>query len=249
MGESLKAGHGEMTRIGHILVVDDDQGIVKLLKTYLMNEGFSVSSARSVAEMRTEFAGVAKIDCVLLDVVLPDEDGWAALRWIRAQGDTPIIMLTGKRETVDKIVGLEMGADDYLSKPFELRELLARIRTILRRFVRTAAPVEQQSAERIEFAEWVLDLASQQLKSAAGQTIHLTQAEYRILNYLVLNPRRMISRDQLMDVVTGRGWEPFDRSIDVHISNLRRKVDLDPKLPSLIRTVRGSGYMFVPNRG
>jgi DNA-binding response OmpR family regulator len=186
-----------------------------------------------------------KIDLMLLDVVLPDEDGWSALRWLRARSDLPVIMLTGKGETVDKVIGLELGADDYLAKPFDLRELLARMRSIQRRTEKRAAPSE----DAITFSGWVLDVSSQQLKSEAGELVHLTQAEYRILALLAKSPRQVITRDRLMEAMTGREWEPLDRSIDVHISNLRRKLDPDPKLPSLIRTVRGAGYMFVPNRG
>jgi DNA-binding response OmpR family regulator len=157
-------------------------------------------------------------------------------------------MLTGKGDTVDKVIGLELGADDYLAKPFDLRELLARLRSIQRRSERT--PVQDEPAEdAVTFSGWVLDLASQQLKTEADKVMHLTQAEYRILVLLVRNPRKAVTRDQLMATAAGRDWAPLDRSIDVHISNLRRKLDPDPNQPSLIRTVRGSGYMFVPNRG
>ena len=228
-----------------VLIVEDDPAVAKLLKTYLEREGYSAAVAETVADMRTAVEA-GKVDLVLLDVVLPDEDGWSALRWLRARGDLPVIMLTGKGETVDKVIGLELGADDYLAKPFDLRELLARMRSIQRRAEKRAAPSAEDS---IAFADWVLDVSSQQLKSEAGDLVHLTQAEYRILVLLAKNPRRVISRDQLMETMAGREWEPFDRSIDVHISNLRRKLDPDPKLPSLIRTVRGAGYMFVPTRG
>ncbi|MBV8168641.1 MAG: response regulator transcription factor [Alphaproteobacteria bacterium] len=228
-----------------VLIVEDDPAISKMLKTYLEREGYAVAAAGTVADMRSAIEG-GKIDLVLLDVVLPDEDGWSALRWVRARGDLPVIMLTGKGETVDKVIGLELGADDYLAKPFDMRELLARMRSIHRRAEKRSAP---NADEAIAFAGWRLDVSSQQLKAEAGDTVHLTQAEYRILVLLAKNPRSVITRDQLMDAMAGREWEPLDRSIDVHISNLRRKLDPDPKQPSLIRTVRGAGYMFVPNRG
>jgi DNA-binding response OmpR family regulator len=232
-----------------VLIVEDDSSVAKLLRTYLEREGYSAASAETVADMRSAVEA-GRVDLVLLDVVLPDEDGWSALRWLRARSDLPVIMLTGKGETVDKVIGLELGADDYLAKPFDLRELLARMRSIQRRAEKRAAPAAgATAADVIAFAGWMLDVASQQLKTEGGELVHLTQAEYRILVVLARNPRQVVSRDQLMEAMAGREWEPFDRSIDVHISNLRRKLDPDPKLPSLIRTVRGAGYMFVPSRG
>ena len=230
-----------------ILVVEDDSAVSKLIKTYLEREGYSVVVAETVQEMRAAIER-APVDMVILDVVLPDEDGWSALRWLRARHALPVIMLTGKAEPVDRVIGLELGADDYVAKPFDLRELLARMRTIQRRLDKVQAPPPANSPETIQFAGWTLDTVSQQLLSVAGERVHLTQAEYRILALLARNPRRVVSRDELMDATAGRDWEPFDRSIDVHISNLRRKIDPDPKQPSLIRTVRGAGYMFVPQR-
>ena len=228
-----------------VLIVEDDPAITKMLKTYLEREGYAIAAAGTVADMRAAIER-GTVDLMLLDVVLPDEDGWSALRWVRARGDLPVIMLTGKGETVDKVIGLELGADDYLAKPFDMRELLARMRSIQRRADKRRTPSPD---EALAFAGWRLDVASQQLKSEAGDTVHLTQAEYRILVLLARNPRRVITRDQLMEAMAGREWEPLDRSIDVHISNLRRKLDPDPQQPSLIRTVRGAGYMLVPNRG
>ncbi len=230
-----------------ILAVEDDRSIAKLLHTYLEREGYAVSDSDTVAAMRRTVEST-QVDLVLLDVGLPDEDGWSALKWLRARSDVPIIMLTGKNETIDKVIGLELGADDYLSKPFEFRELLARIRTILRRTEKAAIQVEAPADEKISFAGWVLDPTSQLVKSDDGDLLHLTQAEYRILALLVRNPGRVIVRDDLMSAAAGRDWDPMDRSIDVHVSNLRKKLDLDPDLPSLIRTVRGAGYMFVPKR-
>jgi len=231
-----------------ILVVEDDTGVSKLIKTYLEREGYAVAVAETVGEMRAAVER-APVDMVILDVMLPDEDGWSALRWLRARHALPVIMLTGKAEPIDRVIGLELGADDYVAKPFDLRELLARMRTIQRRVDKVQAQPTANTAEAIQFAGWTLDIVSQQLKSETGDAVHLTQAEYRILVLLARNPRRVVSRDELMDATAGRDWEPFDRSIDVHISNLRRKIDPEPKQPSLIRTVRGAGYMFVPQRG
>ena len=237
-----------------ILIVEDDRAVFRLLQSYLEREGYSVVNAETVASMR-RIIDSTQVSMVLLDVGLPDEDGWSALKWLRARSDDlPIIMLTGKGEMTDKVVGLELGADDYLAKPFELRELLARIRTLQRRAEKAAgaaaaAPIaEGAGASKISFAGWVLDPASHLVKSEAGETLHLTQAEFRILGLLARNPNAVVPRDDLMTAAAGRDWDPFDRSVDVHISNLRKKLDLDPNLPSLIRTVRGAGYMFVPKR-
>ncbi len=235
-----------------ILIVEDDRAVFRLLQSYLEREGYSVVNAETVASMR-RIVESTPISMVLLDVGLPDEDGWSALKWLRARSDLPIIMLTGKGEMTDKVVGLELGADDYLAKPFELRELLARIRTLQRRTEKSAAaaaaaPAAENGGGKITFAGWVLDPASHLVKSEAGETLHLTQAEFRILTLLAKNPNAVVPRDDLMTAAAGRDWDPFDRSVDVHISNLRKKLDLDPDLPSLIRTVRGAGYMFVPKR-
>ena len=228
-----------------ILIVEDDRAVFRLLQSYLEREGYSVVNAETVASMRRLIEST-QIGLVLLDVGLPDEDGWSALKWLRARSDVPIIMLTGKGEMTDKVVGLELGADDYLAKPFEPRELLARIRTVQRRAERAAA--DGAADGKIAFAGWVLDPASHLVKSNAGETLHLTQAEFRMLSLLARNPGVVMPRDDLMGAAAGRDWDPFDRSVDVHISNLRKKLDLDPNLPSLIRTVRGAGYMFVPKR-
>ncbi len=233
-----------------ILIVEDDRAVFRLLQSYLEREGYSVVNAETVASMR-RIVESTPVSMVLLDVGLPDEDGWSALKWLRARSDLPIIMLTGKGEMTDKVVGLELGADDYLAKPFELRELLARIRTIQRRTEKAAtapAPAAENGDGKISFAGWVLDPASHLVKSEAGETLHLTQAEFRILTLLARHPNAVVPRDDLMTAAAGRDWDPFDRSVDVHISNLRKKLDLDPNLPSLIRTVRGAGYMFVPKR-
>jgi DNA-binding response OmpR family regulator len=248
-GEGSGARHnGSWMSLGKILVVEDDRAVNRLLRTYLEREGYSVLTAETVADMRRTVE-TTDVAMVLLDVGLPGEDGWSALKWLRSLGELPVIMLTARSEIIDKVVGLELGADDYLAKPFELRELLARIRTVQRRIpkpgVRTADPAV---SDKISFADWILDPVSQLVKSSAGEQLHLTQTEYRILELLARHPGMAVLRDDLMKVAAGRDWDPMDRSIDVHISNLRKKLDLDPALPSLIRTVRGAGYMFVPKQ-
>jgi two-component system OmpR family response regulator len=230
----------------HVLVVEDDAAVSQLIKSYLEREGYAVSVVETGRDMRRTVEG-GKIDIVILDVGLPDEDGWSALRWLRARPHVPVMMLTGRAEPVDRVIGRELGADDYVAKPFDLRELVARLRAILRRLDKTAPPADP--AELIQFGRWTLDTGCHRLMSGAGVAVHLTQHEYRILMLLARNPRRVVTRDQLMEATAGRAWQPFDRSVDVHVSNLRRKLDHDPALPSVIRTVRGAGYMFVPSRG
>jgi DNA-binding response OmpR family regulator len=231
----------------HVLIVEDDPNISKVIVNYLEKEGYGASSVETVAAMRSRISD-KDVSLVILDVGLPDEDGWSALRWLRARSDVPVVMLTGKSETVDRVIGLELGADDYIAKPFELRELLARLRSIWRR-AEMSSNSEDRRENEIKFEGWILDTSSQQLKSVAGEIVHLTPAEYQILELFAKNPRVIITRDRLLDVTVGRAWVPFDRSIDVHISNLRGKLDPNPNEPSLIRTVRCSGYKFIPDRG
>ena len=230
-----------------VLVVEDDAAVARLLGRYLEGEGYRVSHAATAGQMRSAVEAEA-IDFVLLDIGLPDEDGWSALRWLRARSAVPVIVLTGSGETIDRVLGFEMGADGYLPKPFERRELLARMRSIQRRLRASTQRTQSQCGDVIEFAGWVLDPSSETLKSERGEPVSLTQAEYRMLLVLARSPNCAVTRDQLSNAVAGRGWSPLDRSIDVHVSNLRRKLDRSADAPSLIRTVRGSGYMLVPGR-
>ena len=177
--------------------------------------------------------------------MMPGEDGLSLTRYLRAETDVPILILTGKGDSVDRIVGLEMGADDYLGKPFVLRELLARVRSILRRSKATARADVVEPAAEIVFDDWRLDLARRQLFAADGKEMHLTTVEYKLLAALVDSADRVLNRDQLLDVAGGRDWQPYDRSIDLHISHLRRKIEVDRKKPRRIRTIRGEGYMFI----
>jgi len=231
-----------------VLIVAHDTVLAKLIKGYLEREGYGVSVAGTLARMRAAIE-VGKADLIILDVMLPDDSGWRALRWIRGHSDAPILMLTGEGETIDNVLGLELGADDYLTTPLDLRELVVRLRSIRRRAVPPRSDAERAVDGVLEFSGWVLDPTRQELTSAAGMVVHLTKLECRMLALLVRNPGRTVTRDQLMAAATGRDWEPFDRNVDVHVSNLRRKLDQDPRMPSLIRTVRGAGYMFVPSFG
>jgi two-component system OmpR family response regulator len=226
----------------HILIVDDHPDIREMVQSYLEEEGFKVSSASDGEAMRRVMTQTS-VDLVLLDLILPGEDGLTLARKLRLESDVGIIILTGRGETVDRIIGLEMGADDYLPKPFHLRELLARVKSVLRR----ASTREQPAHERpssARFNGWVLDLAARELTSPKGETVRLTTGEFDLLAAFVNNANQVLSRDRLLDLARNREAGPFDRTIDVQVGRLRRKLDDDPHQPSLIKTVRGSGYIF-----
>ena len=237
-----------MSESGHILVVDDQQEICDLVREYLTDEGFRVTTANDGAGLR-EAVARDSIDLVILDLVLRGEDGLQLARELRSGSDIGIIMLTGRGETVDRIIGLEMGADDYLSKPFHLRELLARVRSVLRRGAARAAEKGAAAAPRarIKFAGWTLDLASRELLSPAGEDVRLTTGEFELLAAFVNHANQVLSRDRLLDLSRHREAGPFDRTIDVQVGRLRRKLEDDPKNPSMIKTVRGGGYIFTPS--
>jgi DNA-binding response OmpR family regulator len=236
-----------MSESGHILVVDDQQEICDLVREYLTDEGFRVSTANDGAGMREQMAR-GPVDLVILDLMLPGEDGLQLARELRGGSDVGIIMLTGRGETVDRIIGLEMGADDYLSKPFHLRELLARVRSVLRRGATRGG--ERAGAEasrtRIRFAGWTLDMASRDLLSPAGEEVRLTTGEFELLAAFVSHANQVLSRDRLLDLSRHREAGPFDRTIDVQVGRLRRKLEDDPKNPTMIKTVRAGGYIFTP---
>jgi len=226
----------------HLLVVDDDTGVQELLRRYFTGHGFKVSSAGNGAEMRSILARDA-VDLVLLDLGLPGEDGLELTRLLRTDWNGALIIITGRGESVDRVVGLELGADDYVTKPFELRELLARVRTVLRRSVpaTTAAPSDEPA---FHFADYCLDPLAHTLRNARGEAIALTAGEYKLLRVLVEHPNRVLSRDKLMEHMHGHDAGPFDRAIDVQIVRLRRKIETDAANPALIRSVRGVGYLF-----
>ncbi|WP_404385642.1 response regulator [Caenispirillum salinarum] len=235
----------------HLLVVDDDAEIRDLLDRFLSKHGFTVSTAADGPAMHARMAEAAP-DLLVLDLMLPGEDGLSLCRALRAAGDrTPIIMLTAMGEDVDRIVGLEMGADDYLPKPFNPRELVARAKAVLRRAEPHAAadPPEEGDVEPpalYRFAGFTLDRATRACTGPDGAAVELSAGEYDMLMAFLEHPRRVLSRDQLLDLARGRQAMPFDRSVDIQVSRLRRKIEPDPKNPSLIKTVRGGGYLFTP---
>ena len=228
----------------HILIVDDDDGLRSLLEQYLTSNGYIVSLAADGKALDIKLAEVQP-DLVILDLMLPGEDGLSIARRLRASTNLPIIMLSARGEDIDRIVGLEVGADDYLAKPFNPRELLARIRAVMRRKQDAALNGATTEDNIVQFGDYELDLNAQSL-SKAGEQIALTSAEFGILQIFINHPNRVLSRDQLMDMLKGYDRDPFDRSIDVRVTRLRRKIEANPAEPVYIRTVWGQGYLFSP---
>ena len=236
-----------MRRKRHILVVDDDPQIGDLISDYLTQHGYRVSTACNGQEM-WRLLKKAQVDLIVLDIMLPGEDGLSLCRALREQSEVPIIMLSAVGEEADRIVGLEVGADDYLSKPFSPRELLARIKALVRRT--TGALAEKRKASQlssmpnIRFLNWALDRNKRHLIAPDGVTVPLSTGEFELLLAFLENPKRTLTRDQLLDMTRGREAVPFDRTIDVQVARLRKKIEADPKSPKIIITVRGGGYQF-----
>lgn len=222
-----------------VLVVDDDPDIGALLSRYLGGQGLRVTVAKDGAQFRDAMTGLA-FDVVLLDLGLPDEDGLALMRELRSRWDGPVIIVSGRGESVERVVGLELGADDYVSKPFDMRELLARIRSVLRR----AQPPGPAGTQAFVFDGLQLEPAARRLTGRSGEEISLTTGEFQLLQALLERPHQVLTRDQLMNVLHGRDAGPFDRAIDVQIGRLRRKLEPDPANPQLIKAVRGAGYVL-----
>ena len=238
----------------HVLIVDDEPRIRTMLRRYLAQEGMTVSDAGDGAGMRAMLES-GTIHIVLLDLMMPGEDGLSLARYIRQRSEIPIIMLTGKGDLIDRVVGLEAGADDYITKPFELREILARIRTVMRRAAPRAAaaaspaPASASAAdmaadEVLVFEGWRLDLLRRELQRPSGGLVPLTAGEFELLRVFARHPNRVLSRDQLSDLVKGREWAAYDRAIDTQVGRLRKKIEPNPGEPMLIKTVRGGGYVF-----
>ena len=229
----------------HILIVDDDREIRDLLARFLRKHGCRVDTAADGRAMM-KLLEVGRFDLVVLDIMMPGEDGLSLCRRLRAASDLPVVMLTAVGEDTDRIVGLEMGADDYVTKPFNPRELLARIKAVLRRAgaPRAASDSAEERGRVLTFDRWRLDLARRELRAADGTLTPLTAGEFDLLAAFAEHPGRVLSRDQLLDLTPGRAAVAFDRSIDVQLSRLRRKIEQDPKAPELIKTVRGGGYIL-----
>ncbi|MDP2242213.1 MAG: response regulator [Burkholderiales bacterium] len=232
-----------MANTDHVLVVDDDAEIRNLLREYLQKNGYRVTAVADGKGMWTAF-DAGRADIVVLDLMLPGEDGLTLCRNLRARSEVPVIMLTARGEETDRIVGLEMGADDYLAKPFNPRELLARIKSILRRSRTLPDNLQPEEASSIRFAGWTLDLEARNLLSPEGVVVALSGTEYKLLRIFLNHPNRVLNRDQLIDLMLSREASPFDRSIDVQVSRLRHRLDEGAKEPAIIKTVRGEGYVL-----
>ncbi len=227
----------------HILIVEDDRDIRDPLASYLAKNGLRVTKAGTAAAAR-EVLAVHGIDLVLLDIMMPGEDGLSLAGFIRATTSVPVILVTAKNEEMDRVIGLEIGADDYVAKPFSPRELLARIKAVLRRTSGEGAPVHGPDGGGFAFGPWVLNTATRELTGPDGVATPLSTGEYNLLHAFVTHPRRVLSRDQLLDLSQGRELNAFERSIDNQVSRLRRKIEADPAEPQLIKTVRAGGYVL-----
>jgi len=223
----------------HVLIVEDERDIRDPLASYLAKNGFRVSKASDAAAAR-EIVAAHAIDIALIDIMMPGEDGLSLTGFLRATSKTPVILLTARAEETDRIVGLELGADDYVTKPFSPRELVARIKAVLRRT--SDGRVKAPDADAYAFADWVLRTGERELVDKEGRAVPLSTGEYNLLLALVTHPKRVLTRDQLLDLSQGRELAAFERSIDNHISRLRRKIEADPADPRLIKTVWGGGY-------
>jgi DNA-binding response OmpR family regulator len=231
----------------HILVVDDDDQVRRMLRRCFEDEGYRVSEATD--QIGVEAALATGLDLITLDLNLGGTDGLSIARTVRQNWDLPIIMITGKGDMIDRIVGLEIGADDYIAKPFHLREVLARVRSVLRRAGSTAqpaAPARPPAKAQIGFDGFVLDLGRRELRGPDGQDVRITSGEFDLLALFAQHPHRVLSRDQIMDMLKGHDWAPNDRSIDNQIARIRKLIEADSQQPRLLKTVRGAGYSFTP---
>lgn len=232
----------------HIIVVDDEPDLRDMVGEYLQEQGFDVSLAGNGGELRA-ILKKRLADLVVLDVNMPGEDGLTLARYLREHYSTGIVMLTAAGNVVDRIVGLEVGADDYIAKPFDPRELLARIKSVLRRLPREGGQEEKtelKPANEIRFGKCVLNLEAHTLHTLDGAEVPITSMEFDLLKAFAMHPNRVLTRDQLLNMAHNRDWDPFDRSIDIRINRIRRKIEHDPSKPQAIKTVRGAGYVFKP---
>jgi two-component system OmpR family response regulator len=243
-----------MTSALHIAVLDDEVDITQLLANYLQSHGFRVTQLHNGASLMA-LMGTDPADLVLLDLGLPGEDGFSIARRMRENWRCGLVIVTGRGDAVDKVVGLEVGADDYVTKPFDLRELVARVKAVLRRLAPSgaaeaslpaSAPAAADASDKLRFAGWQLDVAARSLANPQGQNVALTGGEFDLLCAFARHPGRVLSRDFLLEQTRGREAAPFDRTIDVQVGRLRKKIEADADDPQIIKSVRGAGYILVP---
>jgi two-component system OmpR family response regulator len=227
----------------HILIVDDDAETRRLLQAYLEKQGYRVTTAADGRALRKAL-DIARPDLIVLDLMLPGEDGLEICRDLRIRSNVPVIMLTARGEETDRIVGLEMGADDYLAKPANPRELLARIKSVLRRARSLPENLKPEAVKSLRFAGWTLDVVTRNLTAPDGVVVPLSGTEFKLLRVFLAHPDRVLSRDQLIDLMISRDAGPFDRAIDVQVSRLRQRLREDAREPQIIKTVRGEGYVL-----
>ncbi|MEM7429486.1 MAG: response regulator [Pseudomonadota bacterium] len=241
-----------MSETPAIIVVDDDPDIRETLQTYFEANGFTVEEAADGAELRAKVAD-GNYDLAILDLKMPGEDGLSLCRFLRETTDMGVVMLTGSGDSIDRVIGLEVGADDYIPKPFELREVLARVRSVLRRVAPGGKAVVEEPVrsgegkDNFTFGPFSVNPNSRYLESADGETIALSPMEFDLIKAFADRPERVLSRDMLLELAHGRDWDPFDRSIDVRVTRLRKKIEEDPAYPKYIKTVRGVGYIYHPD--
>lgn len=247
-GTVMENNSNTSLKINSILIVDDDPEICELLDDYLTDQSFNVECAANGEIMKDKLKQHVP-DLILLDINMPGEDGLVLAKYIRQRYQIGVIMVTGANATVDKIIGLELGADDYISKPFELREVLARVRSVLRRYGDNAKEAKSivENKPHINVGNYIFELDSRRLFDKKGEELSITNMEFEVLRVFTQHPNKVLSRDDLLNMTKNRDWDPFDRSIDIHVARLRQKIEDNPKSPQVIKTVRGAGYMFVSN--
>ncbi len=232
-----------------ILIVDDDPEVTNVLKKYLEDDGYAIHVAANAAESRA-VVSQKSFDLILLDMILPDADGLSLMGELKSQQKIPIIVVSGKTDATDRIIGLELGADDYVTKPFHMRELSARIKSVIRRTVLVAEKSQEAEksngkAEVFSFGNWIMNCGKYEVSNDAGESMLLTSGEFELLRVLINSPNRVLKREQLFEMTRGMDCDSYDRAIDIQIGRLRKKLSDDPHTPSLIKTVRGVGYMFI----
>jgi len=235
-----------MTVKARIIICDDEAEMREMLEEFLTDEGYAVTVANGGAELRLLVPQV-RPDLVICDLKMPGEDGLSLTRWLRAESHAAVLMLTGMGSVMDRVIGLEMGADDYLAKPFEPAELRSRIKAILRRTMAPTLAAQGRPPARLKVGRCVVDLEQKTMFDEAGEKVPLTSMEFDLLYTFITHAKRVLNRDQLLEMAHHQRWDPYDRSVDIRIARLRKKIEIDPAKPRVLKTVRGEGYMLIPD--